>query len=303
MTARHVLVGACKVKVKLGGLWFEGKGWGFWHASKKQNAAAVDVATILLDQDAPGHIFTIRTWSMSPGAPIAMIGHPLGAAQPSITQGTVLKKIVFDGIPLLANRLLVAAGSSGSPLLDAKGNVVGVAQRASLGIDLLGQLTGGVTVGIDLPSWWKNAKRDLCRSYPTGGIQGCAAAAYHVKGCWAQYIPYGTNPDPAKAATTFPAADVLKQSYYYAFYVGLDNAPTKAIPAVSYTLVEPNGATFLKSAIGWGTGTSGWMNFGFAFSDGAIFFAHPETTGANPWTLRWDFPDGETCSTTVTITP
>lgn len=305
MTARHVLVGACKVKVKLGGLWFEGKDWGFWHARKKGNSAAVDVATILLDQEAPGHVFTIRTWSMSRGAPIAMVGHPLGASQPSITQGTVLKKLTFDGIPLLANRLLVAEGSSGSPLLDAKGNVVGIAQRASLGIDLLGQLTGGVTIGIDLPSWWKNARNDLCRSYPTGGIQGCAAApaVYHVKECWAQYIPYGANPDPAKAATTFSAAGVLKESYYYAFYVELEKAPTKSIPAVRYTLFEPNGAALLSNGIGWGTNDSGWTNFGFAFPDGSMFFTKPETTGANPWTLRWDFPDGESCSTTITIAP
>jgi hypothetical protein len=305
MTASHVLTDACNVKVNVGGLWFAGTKWDFWHAKNKQNESAVDVATILLDQDAPGHVFTIRTWSMARGAAIAMVGHPLGALQPSITQGSVLLKLTYHGIPLLANRLLIAEGSSGSPLLDAKGNVVGIAQKGLTAFDLLGQRTSGVTIGIDLPSWWKTAKDDLCRTYPGGGIQGCPGTTplYHVKACWAQYAPYGTRQNPDQASTSFSAADVLRRAVDYAFFVALDGPPTYPIPYVTETLVEPNGATFAAYTFGWGTVTLSAQNFGFAFPDNSLFFTHPDQTGANPWTFRWSFPDGESCSTTVTIGP
>jgi hypothetical protein len=176
MTARHVIRGACHVKVLVDGGWMNVNGWTSWFKRGRGDINSADVATIRLHGNASGHVFTIRSWSPGIGANLAEIGHPLGNAL-SITQGKIVAKVKLGGVPLLAVRLLGAEGASGAPLLDNKGNVVGVLQQGLGGTDILGQRTSGLILGIDLASWWPNVRRDLCRAYPNGGIAGCPGSS------------------------------------------------------------------------------------------------------------------------------
>jgi hypothetical protein len=176
MTARHVIKGACRVKVATGNHWIEGKNWAYWHGRGKSDDANVDIATIRLTSPAPGHVFSIRTSSASVGMNLTALGHPLGNNL-SITQGRVLAKGHQFGIPMLAVRLLGAQGASGAPLFDDAGVVAGILQIGLGEPDFLGQRTSGLVLGIDLPSWWVTARKDLCRVYPSGGIPSCGAAS------------------------------------------------------------------------------------------------------------------------------
>jgi hypothetical protein len=176
MTARHVLKGACRIRIDSANRWIEAKGWNYWHHGGKSDETAADVATIRLASPATGHLFALRTSSVAVGANLATLGHPLGNSL-SITQGKVYAKGRLFGIPILAVKLLGAEGASGAPLVDNAGNVAGILQIGLGHPDFLGQNTSGVILGIDLPSWWPTARRDLCRAYPAGGILGCPTSA------------------------------------------------------------------------------------------------------------------------------
>jgi S1-C subfamily serine protease len=176
MTASHVVDGACTTKVQTSdGTWIPVDRATEWYGGRS-NVAAVDLATLRLHTGANGHLFTIRTWSPGVGAGVAMLGHPLGGQQLSITQGRVAWKghmRARPGVPLLVLRLLGAQGASGSPIVDDNGRVVSILQIGLGSRDTLGQETSGTILGIDLPSWWPNAKQNLCQAYPLGGVANC----------------------------------------------------------------------------------------------------------------------------------
>jgi hypothetical protein len=171
MTARHVVRRACREKVMIGGHWVAVALTTSWYTGGRGDMNAADVATLKLKNSVEGHVFVIRTSTAAQGANLAALGHPLGS-DISLNQGTVVEKGRYFGVPMLAVRLLAAEGGSGSPLVDGKGNVVGILQIGLGGKDILGQRTSGVILGIDLPSWWPTARVSLC-AYKYGGIPGC----------------------------------------------------------------------------------------------------------------------------------
>jgi len=316
MTARHVVADACKVKVSIGGAWIAAKNWSDWHARGRKNAPAVDVATIRLDDSVSGHLFAIRTSSAAVGTNVAALGHPLGN-QISLTQGRVVAKGHLNGIPILGLLLLSAVGSSGSPLVDNSGSVVGILQR---GVSVNG--TARVTLGIDLPSWWPSARSDLCKAYPSGDILGCGgtnppptttttpsptgSAPYRVNACWVQYTE-GTWQAVAQAAglTAFGGADILARgpANYWAI-IELAGRPKTQVSGVTVTLVEPSGKTFGTTDLPvWQTTDSEQsVTLEWQFTDSSYFFQHPDMTGGEDgWTLHWAFPDGETCNSEFSI--
>ena len=177
MTARHVLQGACRVRVRVNGETFTGKKWVYWSGGRASEEAA-DLGTVKLDRAAiGGHLFRVRSSGPPAGANLAMVGYPLGNRL-SLNQGKIIERGTVDGAPLLAVRMLGAEGASGAPLIDDAGRVVGILQVGLGSEDILGQRTAGVLVGLDLARWWgPRARLDLCRSYPKGGIAGCLPAA------------------------------------------------------------------------------------------------------------------------------
>jgi S1-C subfamily serine protease len=179
MTARHVAIQptayACKIKVRAQGRWISVVSRHRW-APGGGNGRASDLATLKLSKPVSGvHIFSIATSPARIGTILAMIGHPLGN-DVSVTQGRVLSRLRFKRVPYLAVNLLGAGGASGSAIVNTHGNVVAVLQRGSGAEDALGEYTGGLIFGIDLPKVWGPAeRRALCRVYPAGGIPGCDA--------------------------------------------------------------------------------------------------------------------------------
>lgn len=173
MTARHVLENSCQIRVKVSGERFEGVRWVYWRTGRKSSGRTEDVATVKLERPASGYLFAFRTSPPPAGTNLAMIGYPLGN-RISLNQGKIIRRGRSAGVPLVAVKMLGAEGASGSPFVDDQGRVVGILQLGLGAEDVLGQRTAGVLVGIDLSTWWgPDARRDLCRSYPNGGITGC----------------------------------------------------------------------------------------------------------------------------------
>ncbi|MET0939716.1 MAG: hypothetical protein ABWY51_10915 [Gaiellaceae bacterium] len=72
---------------------------------------------------------------------------------------------------------------------------------------------------------------------------------------------------------------------------------------VTLTLIQPNGQTFATGTVA--TWQAGYTMYGFNFqvtwSDGSLFFQHPEWTGQGAWTFTWKGPDGQFCSNAITV--
>jgi hypothetical protein len=317
MTARHVTHGACRTKVYVDNKWMSVAGVTSWSSRNRNDRTAADITTIRLNGESTGHVFAIRSWSAAIGSNLATIGHPLGNGL-SITQGHVMRKGKLSGVPMLAVRLLAAEGGSGSPLLDNNGNVVGILQLGLGGEDALGQRTSGLILGIDLPSWWPNAERNLCRAYPQGGILGCSAPepppvptptgpVYQIQGCWAQYTA-GSWDNVSSAATTntFEGSDIqTRGAQNFWAVVELPAPPTETISGVTVALIQPDGRTFATSNLDpWQKSYREWSaQFSWTWAaDRSLFFQHPEITGQGTWTFRWSFPDGEVCSSPFSVT-
>lgn len=133
------------------------------------------------------------------------------------------------------------------------------------------------------------------------------AASYHVKACWEQYTGGAWSAvDQSDATTSFASSDITARgaTNFWAV-VALDAPPTAPFTGTAVTLIEPNGTTFFTEPLAdpWSTADSRWETaFDWTWnSDHSPFFAHPERSGTGSWTFTWTFPDGETCSSSFTV--
>src|SRR4249920_1036232 len=148
MTARHVVAGACRLRVRVGGDTFVGTRAVSWRGGGASTSAA-DVATIKLDHASTGFVFRVRSSRVALGMNLGMAGYPLGNRL-SFNQGKIFWRGKKDRAPLLAVRMLGAEGASGAPFIDDNGRVVGILQIGLGSKDIFGQRTSGVVMGLDL---------------------------------------------------------------------------------------------------------------------------------------------------------
>lgn len=198
MTARHVVRGACRIRVKVDGVVHDVVSSSYWRGSSRGSGSAEDVATLKLEGSSEGHLFVIRSDSPPAGANLAMVGHPLGN-RVSLNQGKIIQKVRVGGVPLIAVQMLGAEGASGSAFLDDAARVVGILQIGLGSEDILGQRTAGVVLGIDLSRVSAQIRRNLCTAYPNGGIAGC------TKGPVRRDKPPRPQPTPVPPPPAAPA--------------------------------------------------------------------------------------------------
>lgn len=148
VTAEHVVAGAVAVQVRLGG--------------DVESAAVVgidpadDLALLALPSQS-GHAFELAAKDPGPGTPIAAIGFPLGGPK-SLTQGTIsgrdrtitTESGTFRG--LLQTDTAINPGSSGGPLIDATGKVIGVADAITVDAQGIGYAVSSSRVASALAS-------------------------------------------------------------------------------------------------------------------------------------------------------
>lgn len=131
MTARHVIGGCRSIRV----MW-KGRPYGtglikVWHTAGRRDEEAADVATLKLSRPAPGYVFSFARRTPRKGQTVAVAGYPLGGPL-SLNQGPLVATLRVQGIPVLAVRIAMAKGSSGSPFLDSRGKVVGILQKGGV---------------------------------------------------------------------------------------------------------------------------------------------------------------------------
>lgn len=123
-TAAHVINGASALQVSVGGELVDAEIFGV--------DLSHDLALLQLGEEVDGHVFAFSPQDPEPGTRIAAIGYPLGEPE-TLTEGTVsgLDRSIdtaggrYEG--MLQTDTAINPGSSGGPLLDINGRVVGVA--------------------------------------------------------------------------------------------------------------------------------------------------------------------------------
>ena len=111
----------------------------------------------------------------SVGSAVAALGYPLGLPL-SISQGIVRRVFRDYGIPTLAARIVIEGGNSGGPIINSRGEAVGLVSRV---FPVANPNRDGPNLngGIDFSRWWGNAaERDLCLTHPAAGVPGCDEA-------------------------------------------------------------------------------------------------------------------------------
>lgn len=128
ITNRHVVQGATLLQVET----FDGR------SREVETAGAVtfaDLAVVFIESDLPTAL-PLASRNPRVGDPVTVVGYPLGG-QLTTSQGHVLgygsDPIRRSGEPMLLNDAPIAPGSSGSPLVDEEGQVVGVAYAGAQG--------------------------------------------------------------------------------------------------------------------------------------------------------------------------
>jgi hypothetical protein len=259
MTARHVLLGACKARIYVDKDVFSAKRWVYWYGSGSSVSAA-DIATIKLDHSAAsGFVFRVRSSLPPIGANLGMVGYPLGNRL-SLNQGKLIARGRVSGAPLMEVQMLGAEGASGAPFIDDEGRVVGILQIGLGSKDIFGQRTSGVLLGLDLVRWWgPRARLDLCHAYPNGGIAGCpntskpspppppATTPVSVTGAYMSATNNGNDPPQS----SFPSV-----ASFTAYFQMTFAAPVKGLHIASISSVGPDGVPNTQCN---GVLTEGWQ--------------------------------------------
>ena len=129
VTNRHVIGGAALLQVST----YDG------HDIRVTTAGAALIADLALVRTVEPLPATVRLASANPpvGTPVTAVGYPLGGVL-TTTHGHVLgystDPIGWSPLPMLRNDAPIQHGSSGSALLDDKGDLVGVAYASSGGL-------------------------------------------------------------------------------------------------------------------------------------------------------------------------
>ena len=132
------------------------------------------------------------------------------------------------------------------------------------------------------------------------------SATPHIQQCWSQFTG-GSNSNwtPSSAAATLSGNDILARgATNFAAVALLDRFPsTDLVGVVTLTLVQPNGQPFFTATVpNWQTQFQAWgFDFRWTWTDGSLFFQHPERSGQGTWTFQWKGPDGQVCNNAITV--
>jgi hypothetical protein len=156
ITARHVLVDpqdgkACEATVVQEGTGTHARVVRWMAISTAATKAPTDLAIAVLSARLTGHYFSISTAAPRPHDRVVILGYALG--QPlSLNQGHVSKLTTRNHVRLIQMVVLEAGGASGGPILDVRGDVIGVDQFGG----------GGVAQSVDLARLVHDDPRQLC---------------------------------------------------------------------------------------------------------------------------------------------
>jgi hypothetical protein len=167
ITARHVIQPegdtSCQTAVTQEGTGVRAvvRQWTSWYSVSEQDIPITDFATVLLDRPLTGYYFSLAASEPHIGDGVLGLGYSLGNPL-SFNQGRVMQFANQQGVRTLVLNLLGAEGSSGGPILNLSGQVIGLTQ--------LGSTSSGSSniVSLDLPWFTAGKASALCQGVASG---------------------------------------------------------------------------------------------------------------------------------------
>lgn len=205
ITARHVLQAEprCVVTVRQQGSGAEARAtdWTTWFSRVRADTTRTDLSVVRLDHALHGYAFPFASSAPTVGEDVVALGYAYAEGL-GVTQGEVDDVSRKAGVPELDVHLSADHAASGGPILNQLGQVVGLAQRGTRGIEslelaaFLGKDHRGLCQGVAraLPS-------TLCGTAPAGG--GAASSRAYDGGSFTLRYPPGWRVAKSDAATTF----------------------------------------------------------------------------------------------------
>jgi serine protease Do len=177
MTAAHVINGASALTVRTEN--------GTVKATVEGVDKTVDLAILELARPVSGHVFTMATGPTVTGTRVATIGYPLGGHK-SLTEGEVSgtgRNIRTESgtlTDMVKTDITVSAGDSGGPVLDLRGQVVGLADAVRGYADEVGYAVPAAAITARLAGTkpWTQVKTTDCG---TENLDSDAAVAAVVR--------------------------------------------------------------------------------------------------------------------------
>jgi len=144
--------------------------WSRWYTRKQTDMRTTDFATAKLDTRLTGYYFRFATNAPARGQKVIGLGYSLGEPL-SLNQGHDVLNTTQSGVPILLMTLLGAEGSSGGPILNASGYVVGLIQR--------GRTTSGSSyiVSLNVPVFIGGAPSTLCKGVAANSVSTVCGTA------------------------------------------------------------------------------------------------------------------------------
>jgi serine protease Do len=177
LTAAHVINGASALTVRTGN--------GTVEATVEGVDKTVDLAVLRLARPVSGHVFTMAERPTDTGTRVASIGYPLGGHK-SLTDGKVSgtgRNIRTESgtlTDMVKTDITVSAGDSGGPVLDLRGQVIGLADAVRGYADEVGYAVPASAIAARLTGTkpWTEVKPTDCE---TGNLDSDAAVAAVVR--------------------------------------------------------------------------------------------------------------------------
>lgn len=163
--------------------------WSRYYSSSRSDVRVTDFAVALLDSSLRGYYFRLSSTSPNAGDRVVGLGYSLGESL-SLNQGQVAYSARYCGVPLLWLSLLGAKGSSGGPILNEAGNVIGLTQRGSTS-------SSASTIDSLLASFIGGRPATLCQGVAVG--QSSTVCQGHAQ----THVPAATWNAPAYAVDTY----------------------------------------------------------------------------------------------------
>ena len=170
VTNYHVIAGAYQLKVKLYG------GEQYWAVQVKGYDIKNDIAVIKIDLEGNSYL-KLSTDSVKTGDPVYALGSPLGVDD-IFTDGVVSNPSkLINGVYYIAFSAPISTGNSGGPLVNSRGEVVGINSQTAIDSQNLNfALPASVAAELD-----KSGEKTVHEVYlETLGISGINTLTYYV---------------------------------------------------------------------------------------------------------------------------
>lgn len=253
-----------------------------WQTTNPGDLPQTDLVEVALNGRLVGHYLQLSTASPRIGATLVALGYPPGKPL-HVARGRVTAAGLLNGVPTMQTSIRPSTGYSGGPIVNVRGYVVGLAQRAVLTRGSSGEQA------LDLARFVHGKPATLCQgSFASIASTVCSTAPAParpstIKDCWVSQRPIV---DPK--SKLFQTGDALPTVY---FVERLAHKLRRSLIA-TLSVVQPNGQP-------WSPVPARWIwtpHHPMSRTTGPVSWGTLSQVPRGLWTFTATLSDGSSCS-------